>query len=64
MIDLNQKVHEPEIENLVDKCQNVTITGKELPKLDVGPKVIYKKNSDASKNKHPQWLKGKFKDRK
>ena len=32
MIDLNQKMYEPEIENLVDKCQNVTSTGKELQK--------------------------------
>ena len=38
MIDLNQKVHEPELKNLVDKHQNATSTGKELPKLDFGQK--------------------------
>ena len=27
MIDLNQKMHEPEIENLADKHQNATSTG-------------------------------------
>ena len=38
MIDLNIKMYEPELESLVDKYQNVTSTGKELPKLDVGTK--------------------------
>ena len=43
MIDLNQRVHAPELENLVDNCQNTTGTGKELPKLDVGTPVLYEK---------------------
>ena len=36
-IDLSQGINEPEIETLAEKCQksNVTVTGKELPKLDV-----------------------------
>ena len=42
MIDLNQKVHEPEMEKLAEKHQNSTSTGicKELPKQDVGTKVL------------------------
>ena len=32
MIDLNQKINEPELEGLVDKCQNITSKGKEFPK--------------------------------
>ena len=61
MIDLNQKVHEPELESIADKCQNITSTGKKLPKLDVGTKVLYEKNPDAPKIKHPQWSKGTIK---
>ena len=34
------------------------VLGKELPKLDVGKRVLYDKNPDASKVKHPQWSKG------
>ena len=64
MIDLNQKVHEPELENLVDKCQNTTSTGKELPKLDVGTPMLYEKNPNAPKIKCPQWSKGTIKNRK
>ena len=64
MIDLNQrKVNEPEIENLVDKHKNTTSTGKELPTLDVGTKVLYGKNPDASEIKCPQWSKGIIKNR-
>ena len=62
-IDLNQnKSNEPEIEMLVDRCQKVTGTGKELPKLDVGTPVLYDKNTDSSKIKHLKWAKGTVKD--
>ena len=64
IIDLNQnKCNETEIETLVDKCQKVTVTGKELTKLDVGTPVLYDKNPDSSKIKHPIWIKGTIKDR-
>ena len=36
---------------------------KELPKLDVGSPVLYNKNPDSSKVKHPTWEKGNIKDR-
>ena len=65
MIDLNQnKSNETEIETLVDKHQKVTVTGKELPRLDVGTPVLYDKNPDSSKIKCPTWAKGTVKDRK
>ena len=53
-IDLNQKVNEPELENLVDMHQKATNTGKELQKLDIGTKVLYEKTPDASKIKCSQ----------
>ena len=66
VIDLNQnKLNDPEIENLVEKCQSksTTCTGKELPKLDVGTRVLYDKNPDSTKIKCPQWCKGTIKNR-
>ena len=51
------------IEMLIDKCQKVTVTGKELPRLDMGTPVLYDKNSDSSKIKCPKWTKGNVKDR-
>ena len=63
MTDLNQKVHEPELGNVVDKHQSTTSTGKELPKLDIGTKVLYEIYPDASKIKCPQWLQGTIKNR-
>ena len=39
-IDLSQGMNEPEIETLIDKSQKVTVTGKELSKLDVGTSVL------------------------
>ena len=43
-IDLNQRPNETEIEMLADKCQKLTATGKELPKLYVETPVLYDKN--------------------
>ena len=64
MIDLNQnKSNDTVIETLVDKRQKVTVTGKELPKLDVGTPVPYDKNPEFSKKKRPTWAKGTVKDR-
>ena len=36
---------------------------KELPKLDVGMRVLYDKNPDSTRIKHPQWCKGTIKNR-
>ena len=63
MIDLNQKVNEPVIEKMVQNRELVPVSGKELPKLDVGTKVLYEKNPDATKAKHPQWSKRTIKNR-
>ena len=38
-------------------------TGKELPKLPVGTRVLYKQNPDSNKIKHPKWSKGMISDR-
>ena len=62
-INLSQGMNEPEIEMLIDKHQKVAVTRKELPKLDVGTPVLYDKNPDSSKIKHPKWAKGTVKDR-
>ena len=64
MIDLNQNksMNELEIEILADKHQKVIVTEKELPKLDVGIPVLYKKNPDYTKIKCPKWAKGTVKD--
>ena len=61
-IDLSQRMNEPEIESLAEKHQKVTVTGKELPKLDVGTPVLYDKNFDSTKIKHPTWAKGTVKN--
>ena len=42
----------------------MNVTGKELPKLDVGNPVLYDKNPDSMKVKHPKWCKGTVKDRR
>ena len=64
IIDLNQnKSNETEIEMLAGRYQKVTVTGKELPKLDVGTPVLYEKNLDSTKVKRPKWVKGTVKDR-
>ena len=62
-INLSQGMNEPKIEMLAGRHQKVTATGKELPKLDVGTPVLYNKNPDSSKVKHPKWAKGTVKDR-
>ena len=56
-------MNESEIESLADKYQKVTSRGKELPKLDVGTPILYDKNPDSSKNKHPKLAKGVIKNR-
>ena len=38
-INLSQGMNKPEIESLAEKHQKVMVTGKELPKLDVGTSV-------------------------
>ena len=55
--------NEPEIETLVDKCQSTTSKGREMPKLDIGMRVLYDKNPNSTKIKCPQWCKGTVKNR-
>ena len=63
-IDLAEhKVNEPAVERLVQNRELVPASGKELPKLDIGTKVLYKKNTDASKIICPKWSKGTIKNR-
>ena len=62
IIDFNQRVNEPEVKNLIDKHQNTTVTGKKLPKVDMGVPVLYEKNLDNTKIKCPQWCKGMIKN--
>ena len=38
-------------------------TGKELPKLPVGKRVLYEQNPDSNELKHPKWSKGMISDR-
>ena len=67
IIDWNQKKsNESEIESLADKCQSnsTTSNGKELPKVDIGMRVLHDKNPDSTKIKHPPWCKGTVKNRK
>ena len=62
-INLSQGMNEPEIETMAEKCQKVMVTGKELPKLDMGTPVLYDKNPDSSKIKWPTLAKGTVKNR-
>ena len=63
MIDLNQKVNDLGIESLVNKRQSTNSTGnyKELPRLDVGTRVLYEKHPDAPKIKYPSGLREQLK---
>ena len=63
MIDLHQKSNESEIEKKSEKQLNLPKTGKELPKLPVGTRVLYEQNPDSNKPKHPNWSKGTISDR-
>ena len=56
-------MNEPVIEKLVQNRELVPVSGKELPKLDVGTKVLYEKNPDATKVKHPHWSIGIIKNK-
>ena len=58
-----QKSNETEIEKMKEKQLNLPQTGKELAKIPVGTKVLYEKNPDTSKVKHPKWCKGTISDR-
>ena len=65
MIDLTQSKNDEPIRKLIERHEvkaKIGI-GKELPKLDVGTPVLYDKNPDSAKIKHPKWCKGTIKDR-
>ena len=65
IIDWNQnKLNESEIENLADKCQSITSKDIQLPKLDIGMRVLYDKNPDSTNIKCPHWCKCTVKNRK
>ena len=63
MIDLHHKLNESEIEKMVEKRMSKPTTGVELPKIPVGTPILYDKNPDSTKKKHPNWGKGTVKDR-
>ena len=56
------KMNEPAVEKLIENRELVPTTGKELSKLDIGTPVLYEKNPDSTKIKHPQWSKGTIKN--
>ena len=65
MIDFSQSRNDEPVEKLIHKCElkAKSISGKELPKLDVGTPVLYDKNPDSTKVKRPKWCKGTIKNR-
>ena len=63
MIDLHQKSSELEIEKMSERQLNLPKTGKELAKIPVGTRVLYKHNPDSSKIKCPKWCKGTISNR-
>ena len=65
-INLSQKSNETEIEKLAERQLNKAklVRGKKLSKIPVGTPILYEKNPDSSKVKHPNWCKGTLKDRK
>ena len=64
MVDVQNKENEDEIERL---CRNreQSQNGKlhELPSIPMGSRVLYEKNPDSTKTKHPEWVKGTIKDK-
>ena len=63
MIDVHQKSTEDELEKISVKHQSRSTTGKELPKLPVGMKVLYEQNPDSNRIKRPKWCKCTISDR-
>ena len=63
MIDLTQSKNDEPIRKLIEKHEVKAKASKELPKLDVSPPVLYDKNADSTKIKHPKWCKSTIKDR-
>ena len=63
-IDISQKSNESEIDKLVERrfSKSKSGTGKELSKIPVGRPILYEKNPNSSKIKHPNWCKGTIKD--
>ena len=57
LIDIHKKSTEDEIEKLSEKFLKMTSSGKELAKLPVGTKVLYKHNPNSDKTKRPKWCK-------
>ena len=65
IIDLAEcKINEPAVEELVQNRELIPYTGKELPKLDVGTPILYDRNPDSSKIKHPQWSRSMIKKKR
>ena len=62
IVDAHQKSNETEREKMKEKQLNLPQTGKKLAKIPVGTKVMYDKNPDTSKIKHPKWCKGMISD--
>ena len=61
IVDFHKKETEKEIEKLYEKRENLTQNGNELPELPslpVGSRILYEKNPDNTKIKHPEWVKG------
>ena len=52
------------INKMIKKCElSKVLTGKELPKLDVGTRVLYDKDPDSTKIKRPKWHRGTIQNR-
>ena len=58
IVDICKKDSETEIEKLYEKRKSLPQQGKELPSIPVGSRVLYEKNPDSTKIKHPKWVKG------
>ena len=58
MIDMHHKANKSEIKNLAEKRMNKATTGVKLPKIPVGTPILYDKNPDSMKIKHPNWGEG------
>ena len=67
VIDICTKDSELEIEKLSENRTKLASShgakGKELPKIPVGTKILYKFTPNSDKNKRPKWCKGTVTDR-
>ena len=63
MIDMHHKSNKSGIEKMAEKRMNKATKGSELPEIPVGTPILYNKNPDSTKIKHPIWGKGTVSDR-